>query len=160
MLTAVESEYIRGLISVYQSKGYKYYMCHTVTENNNNYDACIYFSKQEIKAIDNNIFSINNGIKIYLDSSSRSYNYQTGYNDSPRTLISNNNFNGTVNVNVAEFVYTNAVSDYLESVYIINPDITKSGVSSYTNDNFSLILLILIVSILLFNFIRVIFRIK
>ena len=108
MLTAVESEYIRGLISVYQLKGYKYYMCHTVTENNNNYDACIYFSKDEIMAIDNNIFSVSSGVKIYIDSSSRSYNYQTGYNDSPRTLIADNSFNGNVNVNVAEFVYTNA----------------------------------------------------
>lgn len=160
MLTAVESEYIRGLISVYQLKGYKYYMCHTVTENNNNYDACIYFSKEEIKAIDNNIFSVTNGIKIYIDSSSRSYNYQTGYNDSPRTLIVDSNFNSTVNINVAEFVYTNAVTDYLETSYIVNPDITKSGVSNYTNDNFSVILLVLIVSILLFDFIRIILRIK
>lgn len=160
MLSAVESEYIRGLISSYQSKGCKYYMCHTLTENNNNYDTCIYLSKDEIRAIDNNIFSIRNGIKIYIDSSSRSYSYQAGYNDTPRTLIVDNNFNGNVNVNVAEFVYTNAIADYSESVYILNPDIIKSGVSSYTNDSFSVILLVLVVSILLFNFIRIIFRIK
>lgn len=160
MLTAVESEYIRGLISSYQAKGYKYYVCHTITENNNNYDACVYFSKEEIKAVDNNIFSISNGIKIYVDSSSRSYNYQTGYNDTPRTLIADNNFNGNVNINVAEFIYTNATADYSESVYVLNPDITKSGVSSYTKDSFSVILLVLVVSILLFNFIRTILRIK
>ena len=158
MLTSAESEYIRGLISVYQSKGYQYYMCHTVTENNNNYDVCIYFSKEEIKAIDNNIYSISNGIRIYVDSSSRTYNYQTGYSDTPRTLLYN--FNGTVTVNIAEFIYTNAIVDYSLSSYVVNPDIMMSAATNYSINKIDVTLLCLIVIILLFSFIRSIFRIK
>ena len=160
MLTELESEYIKGLISTYELKGYKYYLCHTVTENNVDYDICIYFSKEEIKAIDNNIFSISNGIKLYIDSSSRYYNYQTGYRDTSRILLMNSNFNSSVNINIAEFVYTNAILSYSEVLYPINPDIRKSGVSSYSNDNFNIILLVLIVVIILFKFIRLIFRMK
>ena len=61
MLSSLESEYLKGLISVYKSKGYKYYIAHTVTETNNDYDVCIYLSKTEIKAIDQNILVLKMG---------------------------------------------------------------------------------------------------
>ena len=159
MLTQVESEYVKGLISSYQLKGYKYYVCHTVTEYNYDYDVCIYFSKEEIKAVDNNIFSITNGIKIYIDSSSRSY-YQGSYRDTPRIIISDNNYTGTFNINLAEFIYTNANIQYSETSYIINPDITKSGVTSYQFDFITYLLCFLSILCLLDSFIRSILRIK
>ena len=117
MLSSLESEYLKGLISTYKLKGYGYYLAHTVTENNNDYDVCVYFSKSKIKAIDQNIFSIENGLKIYIDSSSRSYN--TSYN-TPRVVLADNNFNATISVNVAEFVYTNSILGYSEETYVLD----------------------------------------
>lgn len=154
MLSAIESDYIKGLISVYKAKGYNYYVCHTVTEQNNEYDFCIYFSK-DITAISNDVFSVKNGIKIYVDSTSRSYN-----NSTPRVILSNSNYSGTFSVHTAEFIYTNAVLDYSEGAYTLNPDISKSGVTNYEFDSFSIVLLVIVVTILLFNFIRVILRMK
>lgn len=74
MLTAVELEYVKSLISTYYLKGYKYYLCTTVTEygtSNTDYDLCIYFSKEPIEAITDNYFEVKNGIQIYIDSSSK-----------------------------------------------------------------------------------------
>lgn len=74
MLTAVELEYVKALISTYYAKGYKYYLCTTVTEFGNNasdYDICIYFSKEPIEAITDNYFEVKNGVQIYIDSSSK-----------------------------------------------------------------------------------------
>lgn len=74
MLTAVELEYVKSLISIYYSKGYKYYLITTVTEigsNASDYDLCIYFSKEPIEAITDNYFQVKNGIQIFIDSSSK-----------------------------------------------------------------------------------------
>lgn len=155
MLSTIESDYIKGLISVYKSKGYKSYICHTVTEQNNDYDFCIYFSKEDIIAVNNDVFSIKNGIKLYVDSTSRSYN-----NTTPRVILSNSNYSGSFSVHTAEFIYTNAILDYSEGAYVLNPDISKSGVTNYEFDSFGIILLVIVLTILLFNFIRVILRIK
>lgn len=102
-------------------------------------------------------FSVKNGLKIYIDSSSRSYN--TSYN-TPRILIADNNFNSSFNINVAEFVYTNAVLSYSEETTALNPDILKTGVTSYDSDCFGIIVVVLICSFMLFNFLRVILRMK
>ncbi|MCI8999560.1 MAG: hypothetical protein HFJ26_01170 [Clostridia bacterium] len=157
MLSSLESEYLKGLISTYKLKGYGYYLAHTVTENNNDYDVCVYFSKSKIKAIDQNIFSIENGLKIYIDSSSRSYN--TSYN-TPRVVLADNNFNATISVNVAEFVYTNSILGYSEETYVLNPDIIKSGSTNYETDCFGIVVVVLICSFLLFSFLRSILRMK
>lgn len=74
MLSSVELEYVKSLISTYYAKGYKYYLCTTVTETNyttTDYDICIYFSKEPIEAVTDNYFDIRNGIQIYIDSSSK-----------------------------------------------------------------------------------------
>lgn len=157
MFTAQESEYLKSLISVYQARGYKYYLAHTVTENYNDYDFYVYFSKEEITASTDENFVLHNAIFLKIDSSTRS-----SYNDNngTRDILANNNFSGTVTVHTAEFVYTNAVLGYEQTLFPINPDLTKSGVTSYSNDSFSIILLVILTTILLFNFIRNIFRMK
>lgn len=148
MLTQTESEYIKGLISSYEAKGYHSYLCHTVTERNNDFDICIYFSKTDIIARDNSIYSLKDTVKIYIDSSSRSYG-SGGYIDTPRVMIADSNFSGTISINVAEFVYTNALVSYDEAVYMINPDLMQASATNYSNRvSFSVILCILVVLIL------------
>lgn len=118
MLSQVELEYIKALINTYYAKGYKYYMCHTISDNSNNdYDMCIYFSKDKIEALNDNYFSVEKGIRIYIDSSSKStYNYNAS-----DTVSS---FNNNVTVDEAEFIYTNAISIYSYNTICLNPDVT------------------------------------
>lgn len=74
MLTTNELDYVKALISTYYTKGYKYYLCTTVTElynSDNDYDLCIYFSKEPIEAVTDNYFDVKNGLQIYIDSSSK-----------------------------------------------------------------------------------------
>ena len=39
MFSSLEVDYILSLINTYQRLGYKYYMCHTITENDNSYNS-------------------------------------------------------------------------------------------------------------------------
>lgn len=116
MLTSLEQEYIKSLISVYNRKGYKYYVCHTITETNNDYDVCIYFSKEEIESSSDNYFVVKEGIRIYIDSSSRSnYNYNS--------IDEVSYYNGSVIVDTSEFVYSNCTVKYALTSFPLNPDL-------------------------------------
>lgn len=157
MFSQVEIDYIKSLVNVYRDKGYMYYLAHTVTERNNEYDICIYFSKEEIDASTDEIFNINNALVIYIDSSSRNDNNNSSIHT--RDLISNSNFSGTVRVNTAEFIYTNAVCNYTETMFCINPDILQSGVTSYNSNLQNNVIIVLLTVILLYHFIYDIFRI-
>ena len=157
MFTQVETDYLKSLINFYKKQGYDYYLAHTVTENYNNYDMCIYFSKEEIKASTDNTFSIKNAIVINIDSSGRNDN--NNYSTSARDIISNSNYSGSLLVHPAEFIYTNAILDYEAVSFCINPDILESGVNSYNNNLFSLSILFLLTLILLYHFIHDLIRI-
>ena len=74
MFTVQENEYILGLINVYKELGYKYYIVHTVTVENNVYDLCFYFSSETIEAISADSFNVNKAHIVYVDSSARSDN--------------------------------------------------------------------------------------
>lgn len=160
MFSTVEENYIKGLISAYSKLGYKYYICHTVTENYNNYDIYIYFSKSEIKAITPLTFDVFNGIYLKIDSSARNdnnYNPSTDY----RIVVSNSNYNDVVSVDKAEFVYTNAVITYNTSdSLVINPDILLNNSSDYNTLHMNFLLCCLVCIILLFEFICKILRIR
>lgn len=158
MFSAVESEYLRGLLNVYKEQGYKYYLAHTITESDNDYDFCVYLSQDKITSSAPNKFNLSdNSIVIYVDSSSRndnSYNPSTGSRD--LLLVAR----GVIDVNVAEFIYTNSEVSYNLIDNAINPDILISGVNSYDNKLFSYGLMFVVISIFLYMFIKSILRIR
>ena len=156
MFSTVEESYIKGLISSYYQKGYKFYVVHTITENNDEYDACIYFSKSEIKAITPLTFDVTNGVCIKLDSSSR-----YSYNDSSniyKSLLVDGNYNNILSVDKAEFIYTNAKTTYAETSLPINPDINYNTSNSYSNIYSYSIIICLITVLFLYIFIRDLLR--
>ena len=149
MLSSTEMEYIQGLISAYYLQGYTHYLCHTITDNyNNEYDICLYVSKEKIEAVTDNQFEVKDGLRLYIDTSSKSNN-----NTNENTSVSS--FSRSVSVDVAEFVYTDAeVSHSLENIPL-NPDITFKASTNLD----VLVLLIPIGIILLYMLIRDLFRI-
>lgn len=159
MFSQVEENYIKALINTYKKEGYKYYICHTVTENDNNYDVYIYLSKEEIKAISNNTFDLTNAIYIQLDSSNRS---DSGYNSSThsRSRLLKSNINEILEVNQAEFIYTNAIYSYKTETTVLNPDLLLQSSNSYNSICFMTICSIVLVITFLYTFISNIFRIR
>lgn len=157
MLSNVESEYIKALVNTYKQEGYNYYLCHTITERYNDVDVCIYFSKEEIKASAENIFIIHNGLKITLDSSSRSYDTTIS---SPRILLVDNNYNSVVNINLEEFIYTNADRNYELTQFIVNPDLMVSMPLNPETSLFNAALLFIVMVTFLYLFLKNIFRLK
>ena len=158
MFSSLEVDYILSLINTYQRLGYKYYMCHTITENDNNYDICIYFSKNKITAVTSTTFDVTNAIQIYIDSSSRndnSYNSSTHHRD----YVSNSNLTKIVSVHQAEFIYTNAVVE-TSSNTVVNPDLLLNQASNY--NDFLLISagVLLCGTIFLYMFFKSILRLK
>ena len=157
MFSQVEIDYIKSLVNVYRDKGYMYYLAHTVTERNNEYDICIYFSKEEIGASTDDIFNVKNALVINIDSSSRNDTNNSSIHS--RDVLVNSNYSNTVRVNTAEFIYTNAVLSYTENMFCINPDILKSGVTSYDFSLQNNVIIVLLTVILLYHFIHDILRI-
>lgn len=159
MFSQVEENYIKALINTYKKQGYDYYICHTVTENDNNYDIYIYFSKEEIKAVSNNMFDLTNAIYIQLDSSSRN---DSGYNASvhSRTRLVNSNVTKIVEINQAEFIYTNAINSYKTETTVLNPDLMLQGSNSYGSLLFMGICIIVLFITFLYTFISNIFRLR
>ena len=117
MFSAQELEWIKALIETMRQKGYKYYVAHTITENNNDIDVVVYFSEQPITGNGLYNFTITGGIRYSLDSSG----YYSNDSNEARTKVSN--YSGNINVSRTEFVYTNA--EY--SGTSIQPDIRQLG---------------------------------
>lgn len=158
MFTALENEYLKGLLNVYKEQGYKYYVAHTVTETDNYYDMYVYLSKDKITSSSPNRFNLSdNSIVIYIDSSSRNDNSYNSSTHSRDTLFV---YSGNLNVNLAEFIYTNAEVSYSLIDNSLNPDILLSGVNSYDNKLFSYGLMFIVVSIFLYMFIKSILRLR
>lgn len=158
MFSQVEENYIKGLIGSYFKQGYKYYVCHTVNETDNVYDIYIYFSKEEIKALNSNSYKLDKSICLKIDSSTRNDN---SYNPSihSRTILSNSNYTGDLDINEAEFIYTNATLDYEISVDTINPDINYNG-HSVSDSFYSIGILFILVILFVYTFVKDILRIR
>lgn len=157
MFTAVEFDYLKSIINTYISQGYKYYVAHTITENNNDYDLCIYFSKNEIIATTNSRFIIPDGsIVVYVDSSSRNDN---NFNPSVHSRTSLNYFHGQLSINIAEFIFTNANNEYVLTTDVLNPDIIYN-VNTFENRSINYAILFVLIAIFLFNFIKSILRLR
>ncbi len=128
MFSQQEIDYVLSLINTYRRLGYNYYVCHTITENDNIYDICIYFSKKEIKATSSTTFDLINAIQINIDSSSRNYNSSIHSRD---TLVSSD-LTKIININSAEFIYTNATVSN-SAITLVNPDLRLNAASNYDN---------------------------
>lgn len=158
MLSAIEQDYILGIINTYKKQGFKYYLAHTVTETNNDNDICVYLCKDEILAYGNYTYSINNALVIRIDSSSRNDN---SYNSSTHDRITfTDSYSGLLSVNMAEFIYSNAKLNYETTQAVIVPDLLVSGSDSAVSDEYMGITTILIVILFLYIFIKDILRIK
>lgn len=131
MFSQQEIDYILSLINTYRRLGYKYYVCHTVTENDNNYDIRIFFSQKEIKAVTSTTFDLTNAIQIDIDSSARNDNSYNPSTHSRDTLVSSN-LTKIVNVNAAEFIYTNATISAAATT-LVNPDLVLNNASNYSD---------------------------
>lgn len=158
MFTSVEVDYLKGLLNTYASRGYKYYVAHTVTETDNNYDMLVYLSKNEITSSRPNTFNIpDNSIVISIDSSSRNDN---SYNPSVHSRDILGFYHGNLEVNIAEFIYTNSDVTYELTTNVINPDILMSASDSYNNKLIDYSLLFIVISIFIYMFIRSLLRLK
>lgn len=149
MLTAVESDYIKNLILTYRKMGYDKYLCHTITDSSNDYDICIYFSKNGIEAVTDTYYDVTNGIKVLIDSSSKSsHNY-----DAYKVSVG---FNGFVNIDRAEFVYTNAslIEGYAIELQGLCPDLIENTQGNHLTAS----IVIISVIILLYLVIRDLFK--
>jgi hypothetical protein len=154
MLTAQESEYFKSLIDTYKYNGYPYYLLHTDRPGTNNYqyEFAIYFSQTPISAYSHNSFRVYNGIKINVDSSLRNVNSN---NDS---MYNDATFDGTVNVAIAEHIYTNAGPMYLATTDVYNPDLMYGGDVNVENtvfaQTFSFVIIISLIVALFFRLFR------
>lgn len=120
MFSATEYEYIKGLIENYYNQGYQQYLCITnnpidYSSTNNTYDIICYYSKDNLSINNNNLNVPSNSIKCEFDSN----NYST--NNTIDKLVCNN-FNGNVELNTKEYVYSNLnnYSDILGNKLDIN----------------------------------------
>lgn len=151
MLSVQEEDYVRSIINTYKKQGYDYYLCYTNSDSNVSTDIYLYFSKEEIKALDDNIFSIKNGINVNIDTSYR-------YNDHPNVLtMFNDTVNNTVIIDKTEYVYSNCSYDYKSTEHVIYPDILLSQGDSF---NSMYLVNFLLISIFLYLFIKSILRIR
>lgn len=159
MFTQAEENYIKALINTYKKQGYNYYLCHTITETNNNYDICLYVSKEEIKSISSSVFDLTNAIGIYIDSSQRNDN---AYNPSihSRDLMFDGNITTIVNVNDAEFIYTNAIYTYSETSTVVNPDLLVQGSESVEMFNMIAVIELVLIITFIYTFFANILRIR
>lgn len=158
MFSQQEIDYILSLINTYRRLGYQYYMCHTVTEDNNVYDICIYFSQKEIKAVTSTTFDLSNAIQINIDSSSRNDNSYNGSTHSRDTLVSSN-LTKIINVNAAEFIYTNATVSN-SAITLVNSDLTLNNASNYQDTLLLATNLFMCSVIFLYLFFKSILRLK
>lgn len=159
MFTQTEENYIKALINTYKKKGYNYYLCHTVTEDNNNYDISLYVSKEEIKAVSGSVFDLTNAVCIQIDSSSRNNN---NYNSSlhSRDRILNTSVTTILEVHEAEFIYTNATYTYNETNTCVNPDLLLQGSDSISSLYLSITCIVVLVITFLYTFFINILRVR
>lgn len=151
MLSVQEEDYVRSIINTYKKQGYDYYLCYTNSDSNVSIDIYLYFSKEEIKALDNNIFSIKNGINVNIDTSYR-------YNDKPNVLTMFKDIeNNTIVIDKTEYVYSNCSYNYNAATDVIYPDILLSQGDSF---NSMYLVNFLLISIFLYLFVKSILRIR
>ena len=158
MFSSIEIDYLKGLLNVYLKNGYKYYVAHTITQNNNNYDFVVYLSKDKITSHTSSSFYLSdNSIVIYIDSSARNDN---GYNPSLHSRDIIDTFSGAISVDVAEFIYTNVDVSYSLTSDTLNPDILLSSSYSYNSNLLGFTILFFVVSIFIYLVVKTFLRLR
>lgn len=151
MLSVQEKDYIVSIVNTYKKQGYNYYLCLTNSDTNVDADIYLYFSQKEIKALDNRIFAIKNGVQVNVDTS---YRYSERPNIlSTYTMIAYD----TLVVDKTEYIYSNCSYNYTATEDVIYPDLLLSNTDSFNSMYFISFLLI---SIFLYMFIKSILRIR
>ena len=154
MFSASENDYILSLINRYSLEGYNYYLVHSNTDVNDITSVItFYFSKNEIKALSEDIFTIpDDSLKIEIISNF----YETEGVD----IDTISEFSGTAIVSDLDYCYTNALVDYALITGVLNPDIRVSQGTDVFNFNYSGLTLIMVVIIFCYMFLKSILRIK
>lgn len=136
MFSAVEMDYIAGLIEQMRGQGYEYYIARTVTENDVRWDAEVVFSKEEITANSTLSFNVPAGsIRYRIDSSGYTIGGSSwSSSDGPRVEMTE--YSGTYTFEDTEFAYSNAVF----SGSSVLPDLRRREGS--TNENTHALLLV------------------
>lgn len=125
MWNATNQEYVAACVETYH-KDYPYYIAHTVSNSPDYVSVVLYFSREPIAASAAYSYVLP-ADSLKIDVITNSYSSYSG--NTARMVCSV--FNGTVNIPVYEFIYTNA--EFLEQS-LLQPDIrtTKGGAQ---NDN-------------------------
>ncbi len=146
MFSAVELEYVAGLVEQMRGQGYPYYIARTVTESGTVYDAECVFSKEEITANSTTSFAVPAESVCYrIDSSGYTIggsNYNQ--NDGPRVEMTE--ISGTYSFADTEFAYSNATFNS----YSVLPDLRRREGSSGENTHAILLVNTLLVLIVFF----------
>lgn len=153
MFSTTQQEVIDSLVPTYLAKGYKSYVCYTLTNINSGYgstaqpDLCFVFSKGEITANSGYSYSVPSG-SVMLKY--RTVNYSSGNYAVNTDRIVQTLYSGSLNIDVYEHIYTNAA--FSESS-VIQPDITiKESVNNgYLQANFYIIAAFLLVYCFLYS---------
>ena len=153
MFSTVQQEVVKSIVPTYLAKGYKSYVCYTLTNINSGYgstaqpDLCFVFSKGEITANSGYSYSVPSG-SVMLKY--RTANYSSGNYAVNTDRIVQTAYSGRLNIDVYEHIYTNAA--FSESS-VIQPDITiKESVNNgYLQANFYIIAAFLLVYCILFS---------
>ena len=154
MFSVSENDYILSLVNRYSLEGYNYYLVHSNTRLDDITNVItFYFSKNEIKALSEDIFAIpEDSLKIEITSSF----YETNGIDVDTVV----EFSGTAIVSDLDYCYTNAVVDYSLITGVLNPDIRINQGTDVFNYNYSGLTLFMVVIIFCYMFIKSILRIK
>ena len=154
MFSSSENDYILALVNRYSLEGYKYYLVHSnVDLDSTNNVITFYFSKNEIEALSDDIFTIgDNSLKIDIVS-----NFLESDNLDVRSI---EEYTGTIIVKDIDCIYTNAVVEYSLNSEIINPDIRVNAGTDTFNYNFAGVGLFMVVVLFCYIFLKSLLRIK
>lgn len=118
MLNTSEQEYIKSIIDTYKKYDYKYYVLISRRTNyyTDDFEYFLYMSKKKIETSYSNTFSIFDGILLKIDTTTKSNN-----NENDNLVVEK--YEGSLFVDSAEFVYTNAKNTYDLTTEALNPDL-------------------------------------
>lgn len=150
MFSDSELNYLSGLINRYKQEGYKYYLLHTVSSEDSDYNICLYLSKEQIIASSSDNFILPDlTLELHINTYDLSVNRDILFIE-----------HGDIEVSSNEFVYTNSKLNYELINYPINPDLLVSSFDSSNSNTYSLVTIFLLCSIFLYLFIKSVLNIR
>lgn len=149
MLSQTEYQYIHDLVLQMYNQDYHYYFCvtnnPTGSNNTNIYDIECYFSQNEINN-QSNRFTLQNGIKISLDSNN--YSTSNTIDKLKRETISSQ----TITSNTKEYVYSN-VGQYSNLIASY-----ETSLNNHLSIDFAYLIPCILILQILISFIRSFFK--